>query len=412
MSDTFTARQRRAFLMCFLSYTTAYIARLNLSAALDALSTDLTLTHAQAGLFQTVFALIYAAGQLINGTIIDRVSARWYIFTGLALSGVCNLCFGLCRSYAALLVLWGLNGAAQSMLWTPIVKLMAVWFRGRRRAKASFGISMTLILGNLSAWALSGYMASSVGWRQSFIIPGVCALAMSFAAALFIIDRPAPDDDLGQEEAQTAQTRAEGRLLPMRAMFLATGLVPVLICCVCNGFVRDGIITWGPTILAAAGEKGVDSTLISLLIPMLNLIGVLGAKRIHTLLGGNARQCVGYLMLISAVLAVVLIPMTGWAIGSALCLGLCCSATYGINPMLTTLIPMEYEPVGRVGLTAGLIDCFIYLGSSLAGVVTGAVSDAAGWTVVYIMWCAVALISMAFALMSMRGGRRLARGEI
>ena len=36
MSDTFTARQRRAFLMCFLSYTTAYIARLNLSAALDA----------------------------------------------------------------------------------------------------------------------------------------------------------------------------------------------------------------------------------------------------------------------------------------------------------------------------------------------------------------------------------------
>ena len=78
--------------------------------------------------------------------------------------------------------------------------------------------------------------------------------------------------------------------------------------------------------------------------------------------------------------------------------------------MLTTLIPMEYEPAGRVGLTAGLVDCFIYLGSSLAGVLTGAISDAAGWTVVFLLWMAVAACSAALAFYSMRGGKRL-RGE-
>ena len=95
----------------------------------------------------------------------------------------------------------------------------------------------------------------------------------------------------------------------------------------------------------------------------------------------------------------------GWR--ALLCLGLCCSATYGINPMLTTLIPMEYERAGRVGLVAGMSDCFIYLGSSLAGVVTGAISDSAGWSLVFTMWCAVALVSLALAFLSMRGGRRL-----
>ena len=395
--------------MCFLSYATAYIARLNMSAALDGLIDGLSLTKAQGGMFQTVFAFVYAIGQLVNGAVIDRVSARRYLCTGLILSAACNLAFGLTSSYPALIVIWGLNGAAQSMLWTPIVKLMAVWFRGKRRSKASFGISMTLVLGNLCAWALSGFMAALFSWRLSFIIPAALAAVMGVAAGVFIIDRPdGQDEPSAPSDAPKAGAPSAGAM-PIRTMLIATGLVQVLICCVCNGFVRDGIIAWGPTILASGSEAKANSTLYSLLIPILNLIGVLSAKRIHTMMGENARRCVACLMAVSAALALLLVPLSRWSIGCALCLGLCCSATYGINPMLTTLIPMEYEPVGRVGLVAGVVDCFIYLGSSLAGVVTGAISDAAGWNVVYLIWCAVALFSMAFALLSLRGGKALSR---
>ena len=156
--------------MCFLCYAAAYVARLNLSAALKSVMENLNLTDAQGGLFQTVFALMYAAGQLVNGSIVDKISARRYITAGLILSGVCNLLFGLAHSYWLMVVIWALNGASQSMLWTPIVKLMAVWFKGERRSKASFGLSITLVLGNVSAWAISGFMASQVGWRLSFKI--------------------------------------------------------------------------------------------------------------------------------------------------------------------------------------------------------------------------------------------------
>ncbi|MDD6873819.1 MAG: MFS transporter [Clostridiales bacterium] len=415
MNVKFTAAQRRIFIACFLSYACAYIGRLNLSAALNSVIGDMNLTDAQGGLFQTVFALTYAAGQLVNGSIVDKISARVYIFLGLALSGVCNLLFGLASSYWMMTALWALNGAAQSMLWTPIVKLMAVWFKGRRRGRASFGLSMTLVLGNLSAWALSGCMASLVGWRFSFIIPAAITAAMGVGALFMLSDAPKsgelPLDDEAEENVRASENGEKKAVMPLKEMFLGTGFIAVLACCVCNGFVRDGIITWAPTIIVhSGGGQAVNSTLLSLIIPMLNLAGVLMAQRFYHIFGDNARRCAGCLMAICAGLALLLRPASLTMATCALTLGLCCAATYGINPMLTTLIPMEYEPVGRVGLTAGLVDCFIYLGSSLAGVLTGAISDAAGWTVVFLLWMAVAACSAALAFYSMRGGKRL-RGE-
>ena len=160
MKDRFSPNQNRIWIGCFIGYTAAYVARLNLSAALGRLMADLALTDAQGGMFQTLFAIVYAAGQLVNGALVDRISPRRYITAGLVLSGLCNLLFAVVGDYRLMLPLWALNGAAQSMLWTPIVRLIAVWFKGERRTRVSFGMSMTLVLGNVAAWAISGLLAA------------------------------------------------------------------------------------------------------------------------------------------------------------------------------------------------------------------------------------------------------------
>ena len=193
-------------------------------------------------------------------------------------------------------------------------------------------------------------------------------------------------------------------------MLKYSGLVFILVCCIGNGFVRDGITTWAPTIIdGLSGSETLNPTLTSLLIPVLNLMGVLLAKKVYRLFGGDARRSVGYLMLTSAALALLLIPAMKSAIVCALLLGLCCSATYGINPMLTTFIPMGYEQGRRVSLVAGMMDSFIYVGSSLAGVITGAIRDSAGWTPVFILWCGVAVMAFILALASTRGAKWLAQ---
>ena len=407
MRIDFTRRQWRIFLGCFICYTTTYIARLNLPAALNSLASDMALTGAQGGLLQTAFALVYACGQLVNGAMVDRVSARRHIAIGLGLSAVCNLLFALATQYWMLLVLWALNGAVQSMIWTPVVRLIATWFRGRRRRQASFGITLTLILGNLCAWMVSGYVASVAGWRWSFILPAAWTILVAGISWLMLRDRPEPGEDLGEDGA-ARDSAAEGGTISVRSVLLTTGLIPLLVCCIGDGFVRDGIITWAPTIIARLNRQGtLDTTLTSLLIPLLNLIGVLLAGRIYARFHESGRRCVGFLMLLSAALALLLIPAMGGAWVCALLLGLCCSTTNGVNPMLTTFIPMEYERVGRVGLVAGMMDSLIYVGSALTGVVSGAVSDASGWRPVFILWCAAAIASAAAAFLSMKGAHRL-----
>jgi len=416
MSKVFTKAQWRIFFGCFIAYASAYVARLNLSAALSNMMDSMTLTEVQGGMFQTGFALIYAAGQLVNGSVVDKISARWYILIGTLASALCNAMVGMGQSYSVLLAGWCLNGVAQSMLWTPVVKMMATWFHGKARGRVSFGISMTLIVGNLTAWAISGFMADIFNWRLSFIVPACVIAAGGVIAFMLLRDKPT-EAELAEEmmgEAQETQSEAEPvkRLLPIKDMVLRTGLLLVLLCCVGNGFVRDGVITWAPTIIKSINPNA-SSTVVSLIIPVLNFIGVLIGKRVYARLGNNARRCVTVLMVVSSVLSLTILAVSGSMVLCALMLGLTCAATYGINPMLTTLIPMEYDRAGRVGLVAGVVDCFIYLGSSLAGIATGALKGASGnWNGVFVTWCIVAAAGALMGRLSLRGREKLRDWEL
>ena len=409
MKEAFTRNQRRIFLLCFACYGSAYVGRLNMSAALNGLATDLSLTDARAGVFQTVFALIYSLGQIVNGSLVDRISARRYIGTGLLLSAACNALFGMTSNYTLLVILWALNGAAQSMLWTPVVKLLTVWFKGSRRDRASFGLSLTMILGHLAAWGVSGALASMMSWRYAFFVSAVVGIA-GIAGLVLIIDAPAPGEDIGTAaDVAAVPEKSNGNAMPLGRLLGSTGLGLLLLCCICNGFVRDGIVTWAPTILANAQEGlAIDSTLLTLIIPAINAVGIITVKKCYHVFGDSSRIAVAALMIVSGILAFLMLPAGMGMIVCAALMGLCCAANYGVNPMLTTLIPMEYENTGRVGLVAGLMDCFIYLGSALAGVAVGAMSDSFGWNWVYAAWGIVSLLGAALAFMSVRGKKNIA----
>lgn len=400
MREKFSSFQRSTLLLCFFAYASAYTGRLNLSAALPGLRSSIAISDVQAGLFQTVFALVYAAGQIINGLLADKINVRLSIAAGLAASAVCNALFGLNSSFALLLALWGLNGAAQSMLWTPIVKLVAERFSGHARDRASFVLSITVIFGHFIAWAISGTLASVLSWRYSFLIP---AFIMAIAGVIvFAVLRCEPASVAGNKAPAVPSAP-----MPLGKLVSGTGLAALLLCCICNGFVRDGVVTWAPTVLSA-GSSGLSlsSTLLSLIIPPLNILGIVLVRRCYRLLCGNARGAVGILLLVSALMS-FLLRFISAPVACAFLLGLCCACCYGINPMINTLVPMEYERAGRVGLVAGLVDCFIYLGSALAGTAAGALSDSCGWGAVYSVWALVSALGAALAFISIHGGRRM-----
>ena len=390
MSQSFSVQQRRVLLGIVVAYSAAYLNRLNLSAALGSLMDAFGVSAAAAGLLQTAFAAVYAAGQLINGAVVDRISPVRHILLGIVGTGACNLLMGLCGSYPLFMVLCMANGAFQSMLWTPIVCLLALCFHtDEERGKANFICSFTIVFGHLGAWAISGALIEAVGWRLSFIVPAALMIPVAFAVFFLLRRVRGASAGRAQQEGRPEEGARPARVSALQA-FARTGFGFILVCCVLSGFVRDGIVTWTPEILRGyMSGSGLSATAFSLIIPCVNALGILAGYwfRRHS---RNTRKTVGYILLICTAFC-LLLPAGGGILSCALLMGFGCACQFGINPMLTTLIPLEYDRLGRTGLAAGLIDSFIYIGSALAGVVDGGIYEACGSGTLYLTWAVSAL---------------------
>ena len=82
---------------CFFAYTAAYISRCNLSPSLDAIAKSFGVSAAQAGLLPTLFALPYAVGQIVSGSLADHVPAPRLMLIGLMGSALISIVFS-CNS--------------------------------------------------------------------------------------------------------------------------------------------------------------------------------------------------------------------------------------------------------------------------------------------------------------------------
>ena len=178
----------------------AYLLRQNMSIAGERMIRDLGLTQVQLGIVLAAFAWGYAIFQLPGGVWGQRIGGR----RGLALIavawGALNMLVGLVPGVgvastltiiASLVVLRFLMGAAQAPLF-PIMSgfVIARWFpptgwgfpNGLTNAGLTFGSAAT---GPLIAW-----LATTVGWRGSFVVTGPLGFAIAGLWWWYSRDRP------------------------------------------------------------------------------------------------------------------------------------------------------------------------------------------------------------------------------
>ena len=395
IEEKFSPLQKRILITCIVVYTTAYAGRMNLSAALVGIAQEMSLSMARAGFLQTLFAMVYAAGQLVNGTVVDHLNPARYMLLGITGTAVCNMLMGFGGSYPALMAIWSLNAVFQSMMWTPIMRLLALYFPQRKtRERANQAVALTLIVGHFASWAVSGFVSSRAGWRYSFIIPAAAAFAVASCAAFALrgVGGQKQDRQAQQSGAQSGESTLH--------VLAATGFFMVLATCVLFGFIRDGVITWTPTILHHISGTS-SSAAFTLILPVLNFMGVLIGFSLRRR-GARPHSVVAVMMITAIACGVPLLAIVRDLFFTAALLGCMCAAMYGANTMLTGLIPFEYNRIGKTGMTAGLVDSFIYAGSALAGALAGGVYEGAGVSALYALWIGAALLAVILMRLSGR----------
>jgi sugar phosphate permease len=390
--------QRRVMIATIIGYAFFYFVRKNLSMAMPVMEKSLGIGKADLGLFLTLHGVLYGVSKFANGFFGDRCHVRNFMVTGLVLSAVVNVCFGLSSAVVALGFFWMINGWFQGMGFPPCARAYTHWVPPKELAtKMSIWNASTNIGAGLVA-IMCGYLVSHFGnWRLCFFVPAtlafLCALYLWFAL-------PDTPQSVGLPEVKGTESKAgagdsdDWKAVAVKYVFSNPY---IWLLAVANFFVytiRYAMLDWGPTLLTQA--KHAELTNAGWMVAGYEISGMIGAMiggwLTDRLFGGRGfRSCVFYMAM--AGVSVVLF----WKVaGQSMLLNtllLCLSGFFIYGPQCLISIAAANLATKRAAATAvGLTGLFGYASTTLSGWGVGKLVQTYGWDALFIGMIIVAAI--------------------
>ncbi len=396
------------FWSAWAAYAATYVGRINYSAALAGMVNAQVFTKAQGGIIGTVFFFCYGSGQLLNGYLGDRISPFAMIFTGLFVSLCMNCLMSLMPSPLWLSLVWGVNGLAQSMIWSPIVRIISQVLHRAQRVRACLNIASTIPAGTIAAYGLSMLMLRFFSWRMVFLAAGLCMLPV------LLLWLHAWRRARHAVYAQPTELPTQIKTGPMRTdslwpLLLSSGVVLLVLPTMLHGMLKDGVTTWVPTMIMESYRVTPSfSLLLALLLPIINLGGAAGATYVcNRFCQGNEIKaaCWCALALVPLLLALCFIGKMP-ALLSILLLGLTSSILLGFNHMVITLVPVRFGRYGKASTITGALNSAIYLGCAFSNYGFGLLAQTSGWQATVLCWLGLALADLILCLFVLRRWNR------
>ena len=366
--------------LCWAAYTFAYVARLNYNASMVEILSQLGTTKEAAGTVSSFFFFAYGAGQLVNGLLSKKYNTKYSVTVALGASCVINIAMTFCNGIDEMKYLWFLNGVFQSILWSSLVKTLSDNLADSKLPKAVMVMSTTVAAGTFMAYGLAALFSYlNLSWTLIFYVASVL---VGLVAVLWFVGTSTIQKAKKETEITNKITKGKLSLTPV----FVIGIIVILISAVTNGFIKDGITTWVPSILKE--EFGVSSSLsiiVTLLLPVLSIFGTSIVNTLHKKQKDeNALNGIFYFATIIFVGFIILtlnlksVPLT-----LALFSGIACLMS-AINNVITSIVPLYSRDKIDSGLMAGLLNTFCYVGSTLATSLLGRIADTKGWNDVFV----------------------------
>lgn len=391
-------------LLCWATYVTAYLCRVNISAALTKMSGSLGVSMEYLGMASSVYFVTYAAGQLLNGFLGDRVRPYRFLLTAVAAAGCINLSVGLVSSGAAFILIWGINGYVQSMFWGTLLRLLSFHIPPEHHKTVSTIMSTSSVTGYILSWSLLGKAFVPFSWKAYFIVPGLCALLL--VPCWVLTARRHPMERLLSQRRETPPVRQAVRELFEDRMYF----VCLLSCSI--GAIQEGAVFWLPVIFSR--DLGLDpdaSLLLLMVIPLSKLAGVFLARWLLGRYRENARRAMLSMLCLVVAISVLLVPALHLSpIFTVVLIGLLILSVNGSNWIMISYLPLSFSARNMVSTLVGILDFSVYVGAAVSSPLTGLVLTRYGWPAVPAIWLGLAAVSMLLALTG-AGGCLLRKGE-
>jgi sugar phosphate permease len=412
----------------WLTYGAFYFCRQNLSAAVPGMEAPvaeggLGLTGTETGSILAALKLMYGIGQLVNGQLSERFSPRRLLAIGMLGSAALNVLFGFGTAFYFLLFVWACNGYAQSLGWTPCVRVIGNWVPVLRRGKAigivGTGYQITLGL----TFFVAGQSAEWFGWRAALYVPAVLLTAV--AIFMLVTLKETPDADPRTSAAQPAAEpgvitevqRRKGSAVENVILTLANPTLWLLgLALGLLNACRYGFLDWGISHLMTVQETSVDKAALKYVVLAFGaaLGAYLSGWATDRFFGSRRAPVICILLLLLGTLTLVYEHIARTSVtGTVFLLVLIGFCIYGPQVLLVGTAPADLARRGTAAAAAGFVNFMGYMGAAVGDQVTGYYKEPqhGGWEVAIYIWAGWAFTAAIISALLWNATGRSAHSE-
>mgnify|MGYP002625441127 CR=1 FL=1 len=402
-------------ILCPLVYFASYLTRKDYSIVLQAIIENEGLLREQVGRVESLAVISYGAGQIISGILGDRFKPQNLIKLGLSVTVVCNLLMPFTPAELRVAV-WFVNGFAQSMLWPPLVRIMAAIMNEKQYNTVSANTNVAGLTGTIFI-----YLSSSLIWLKFFHSWKLTFFTSAAIGAVILVlwivgfgrlknvpalrfERKKAGSDDAEENEDAPAEGSKGKLT--LGLLMSSGFVFIALAIIAQGALRDGITDWVPTFISDTFSQSSDKAILKSVV--LPVIGVVSMKLVGIAANKWVREEVngaGVTFLAGTALCAVLFFV--YAHNEYVTLGvsaLIVGMMHAINFFLICVVPAKFEKYGIVSTMSGIINSLTYVGASAGVYLFGKIADneALGWNTVLLSWVVIAAVGTAACFLAVR----------
>jgi len=179
------------FVGLLLGFTASYFTRGCFTYVAPLLRSEYGLTLTDFGIINSVFSITQGISKFTSGIIADRVDAKTFLAAGLIITGLldCLMCAKPTVWWMTIII--GLIGWISQFVVPSCAKMLNMWYSSSERGSWWGMWNMGANFGGFLVALISGYSASTWGWRYGMYVPGLLGVAIGILAYFVLQSDPA-----------------------------------------------------------------------------------------------------------------------------------------------------------------------------------------------------------------------------
>lgn len=374
--------------LCGVSYFAVYVAR-NILGAVSPQMLASGFTEEYIGKASSVFFIVYAIGQLINGFIGDKIKARYMMSFGLVLAGICNIVYPFVSAFnVGSIIAYGITGFFLAMIYGPMTKVIAENVEPEYVARCGLGYEFGALLGTPTA----GLMAAIFPMLFVFGIGGGMLLLMGIVAFIsFLVLERKGVVSYGKYETLKTEGKANIKVL------LKHQIIKFCFVAVITGVVRTSVVFWLPTYISQhlCFSPEVSATIFSAVTLVISLSAFLAVFIYERLKSMDKSILLSFSI---AAMAFLMVWLVKQPIVNIACLTIAIMGSGCVAAIMWCRYCPSLRDTGRVSAVTGFLDFLSYMGAAAANLIfANAVSDI-GWKNLILIWTGLMIIGVVVSL--------------